>query len=202
MNAATNRIDEKRPMTIRSLMSRLLGGTKSEQPPEWDDLDRVPPRCGPGQYSALAVSNEMTAMGMRRSAMGHNKMVQIVQGVALALGRDLVPEMPEIWRNGPVLNSLYLNQEHMGSRTIDETITAGPFGPAPRVDPNDTEALALIERVVMSHSATSTMQLSEIMHAEGTPWKETARRCGFRVPIGAKLRRDDLARQFAVAKAA
>lgn len=61
-----------------------------------------------GTYPALAISNEMTAMGMRRSSMGHNKMVQIVQGTALALGRTIVVELPEVWRYGPVLRSLYL----------------------------------------------------------------------------------------------
>lgn len=135
-------------------------------------------------HCALAVSNEMTAMGMRRSSMGHNKLVQIAQGRALAQGHELIVEMPEVWRYGPVLRSLYLVQNHKGHEILEAPLMAGPFDPAPRIDPDDVWTLDLIRRVVDDHAGTTCIRLSEMMHGDDTPWRIEAESNDFRVPIG------------------
>jgi len=151
------------------------------------DRPRLPEPAVPitgAVYSALAISNEMIVMGMRRSAMGHNKLVQIVQGNALALGRSIIPELPEIWRYGPVLRTLYLIQNHLGHAIIDRPLQAGPFDAPARVDPDDEWTLSLIRRIVDGHACVSTLDLSSLLHAEGTPWKDEAIRFDFSVPVG------------------
>lgn len=147
-------------------------------------------------YCALAISNEMTAMGMRRSAMGHNKLVQIVQGNAIALGRSLIEEMPRIWRYGPVLETLYHVQNHLGHIIPDRPLRAGPFEDAPRVDPEDAWTLALIRRIVDAHAHYSDQDLSGMLHAEGTPWKEEAAHHGFVVRSGTQVPEWRIARHF------
>lgn len=147
-------------------------------------------------YSALAISNEMTAMGMRRSAMGHNKLVQIVQGNAIALGRPILVEMPRIWRYGPVLETLYHIQNHLGHAIIDSPLRTGPFDDAPRVDPEDAWTIALIRRVIDAHERFSNEQLSSMLHAEGTPWKDEAAHHGFVVSAGARVPEWRIARHY------
>lgn len=148
-------------------------------------------------YSALAISNELTAMGMHGSSMRHNKLVQIIQGNAIALGRNLVPEMPEVWRYGPILASLYAIQQHKGGSTIDHMLSAGPFDHPPRVDPTDVWALNLIHSVVTAYRSISTLDLSSLMHSQESPWRQVAEENNFKVRRGTTIPAWRIHRHFA-----
>lgn len=135
-------------------------------------------------YTPLAIANTIVARHPGRASMGVCKLVYLVQGWTLAVGRPIVGALPEVWRYGPVHRDVYEAYNRFGHDPIPGPQPARSGGPAPVIPPYDGETLSMIDRVVDHYRMADDLILSEIAHAPGSPWRIVAERHGFRVPVG------------------
>lgn len=134
-------------------------------------------------YTPLAIANTLVLRHPGRSLLGIVKMVYMVQGWTIAVGRPIVVDLPQVWKYGPVHRDVYEAYNHFGHDV--------PTGPQPArggstvssVPESDVEALKDIAAVVSMYASMTDLQLSSIAHAEGSPWKTMAEASNFRVTM-------------------
>lgn len=103
------------------------------------------------------------------------KLVYIAHGWFLGLhGRPLISELPQAWKYGPVVPSVYNAFKSSGNQQITRPYTALIVGqPDPYQLSDDPEVKALLDRVWSLYKSYTAFQLSSMTHQEGTPWFET-----------------------------
>lgn len=134
-------------------------------------------------YTAKAVANHFLDFGLTRrtkiSPLKIQKLVYISHGWHLALsdGEPLVAdEYAEAWPYGPVFPSVYHEFKHYGSSAIRDYATDFELKGTkfklvrPRVETDDANVIALLGRVWKVYGDFSSLQLSGMTHAPGTPW--------------------------------
>lgn len=139
----------------------------------------------PIPYKPLAVANEFIVMAGPGgvSHMKLQKLVYCAYGWWLAYHDEpFISEQPQVWQHGPVFKSLYFMLNQFGWRSITTVQNDNPFSAAPRVDDADAEVCAMISWVWERYKMRSAEYLSDLTHQPGSPWHETAREHGFRVP--------------------
>ena len=95
------------------------------------------------------------------------KLVYFCHGWMLGLyGRSLITEYVHAWRYGPVIPNVYHALKRYGGEPVTERIAR-----APEEAFDDLEE-DLIEQVYEGYSDLTGIQLSQLTHAEGTPWHE------------------------------
>lgn len=152
-------------------------------------------------YSPLAIANTIISMRPGFDAMWLNKAVYAVHGWSLAFGKSIVGELPQVWRYGPIYASLYNDLRHMRREpvTLAQPITGGLD--CPIVPESDEYARDIISKVLAAYGSLSSLDMSAICHAEGTPWKDEARTHRFRVPHGHAIPEWRLRRYFSARRA-
>lgn len=135
-------------------------------------------------YTPLAVANAAVSHGARRSPMGLNKLVHAIHGWSLAYGRTIVGELPALLRYGPVYVSLHETLMKFGNETVNgpQPILHGIS--VPTIPGSDLFALELIAHVCRAHAHLSDLEMSSLMHGDGTPWKNEAAAHDFVVKKG------------------
>jgi len=130
-------------------------------------------------YSAKAVANffiDVDKVG-GITPMKIQKLVYFSHGWNLAItGNPLISEPVQAWRFGPVIPSLYRECKEFGSEPIKEKLCDIEMqGTLIKwVAPTVTEEkdLALLQRVWSIYGKYTAIQLSNMTHQEGSPWRQ------------------------------
>ena len=130
-------------------------------------------------YSAKAVANYFLdlakAKGESLDPMKLQKLVYFAHGWFLAVhGKPLLNEEVQAWDYGPVIATLYHEFKDYGSGPIDDY--AYEFSPTalekPVIPPEDQGTIAVLNRIWEVYGKYSGIQLSNMTHAVGAPWRK------------------------------
>ncbi|MGL6075100.1 MAG: Panacea domain-containing protein [Fimbriiglobus sp.] len=137
-------------------------------------------------YESVAVANQFIELasleGKKLTPMQLIKLVYIAHGWHLAVNDvPLIDEPIEAWQYGPVIPSLFHEFKRYGRKPItklahsvsgdwdgDDFLVESPFVPE-----DDERTTKLIRHVWRKYGSKSGLELSELTHAEGTPWTKT-----------------------------
>ena len=167
-------------------------------------------------YDPLAIANyfiELAASrNVRISPMKLQKLVYFANGWNLAIkGKPLIDEQVEAWTFGPVIRTLYQQFRDYGGRDIDdmgrkcETIRL-PGGNydvevvEPRVADTSEDAeftRALLNKVWEIYGGYTAIQLSNMTHKEGSPWKKVFDDYDGKLPKGTDIPPHEMRTYFA-----
>lgn len=121
-------------------------------------------------HTALEVADKLMSLSIRdetpKTPMQIQKLTYFCHGWKLGLGHGpLFQDAVESWQYGPVIRAVYHALKHHGSAEIKEPLhLGGDFSPLEE---------KIIERVWMLYGDQSGIELSNLTHAEGTPWHQT-----------------------------
>ncbi len=142
-------------------------------------------------YSPLALANYFIKEFGEDTGIEHmklQKLVYCVHGWSLGVGKDaVVDERPQVWRYGPVFESLYRALKPFGNRPIFEPKSAGPFDEPAGIEGDDEDASKLLKWIWGRYGHLSSFELSDMTHKDGTPWERVARENGFTVSYGTEI---------------
>jgi uncharacterized phage-associated protein len=154
------------------------------------------------RYDPKAVANYFLHKGKAENRpidpMGIQKFVYFAHGWNLALhDRPLIDKPVEAWQYGPVIDDLYKAFKQYGNNPITEFATAWEFAPGtmnvqreiPMVNFMDSDSTSLIDRVWDVYKKFSSIQLSNLTHVEGSPWKNAR-------DVGWSVIPDDLIKEY------
>ena len=140
-------------------------------------------------YSPLAIANEFIGNFAGSNGIEHMKLQKLVycaHGWWLATHEpsepNLVNESPQVWKHGPVFDSLYRVLRVFGRAPITEPQSSTPFDEPTRVDNDDESANQLIRWTWNRYGHLSSFALSDLTHKQGTPWSRIAKEHNYRVP--------------------
>ena len=131
------------------------------------------------QCSAKAVANYFLDTQPRKiTHLKLQKLVYISHGWHLGIFEQplVTDEFAEAWKYGPVFPSLYHEFKMFESRIIDKAATDIDeikfciF--TPRISENDNKKIELLDKVWNGYGKLDAVKLSELTHAEGTPWSK------------------------------
>lgn len=152
----------------------------------------------PAPYSAKAIANmfieKAKETGLRDlSPMKLQKLVYYAHGWHLAFAdAPLIDDEVEAWEFGPVVVDLYHAFKKNGMSHIEEPATELTFKEkfdiaTPLIDPDDEGARGVIEEVWRVYSQYTSIQLSNMTHAPGTPWALISDRFNGNLPPHQKM---------------
>ena len=136
-------------------------------------------------YTPLALANTFVAHHGGVQGISHMKLQKLAfyaYGWWLAYHDEpILTEAPEVWKFGPVFESLYSALRPFGSSPIIQPV-APPFHEAPIIPHSDANTLAWVDWVWNRYGHLSALQLSDMTHETGTPWQIEAQAKEYRVP--------------------
>jgi uncharacterized phage-associated protein len=104
--------------------------------------------------------------------------------------QPLVNANPEVWQYGPVFGWLYHMLKEHQKAPITQPISIFPNTPAPTLtDPN---VISIVQDVWNKYGGLSAVQLSDLTHRIGTPWRTLAERHNYNVPRGLEITPADI----------
>lgn len=135
-------------------------------------------------YTPLALANTFIARHGGSGTLDHMKLQKLdfyAYGWWLAYNPvPILNEPPQVWRYGPVFESLYGALRPFGSSAITQTVGA-PNTPAPLVPDVDTLSIQWVDWIWQRYGHLSALQLSDMTHESGTPWQVEAEAKNYRV---------------------
>jgi uncharacterized phage-associated protein len=163
-------------------------------------------------FSAKAVANFFLdlaeASGTTLSPMKLQKLVYFAHGWHLAiLGTPLIDEQVEAWKFGPVIRTLYHEFKSCGNQAIQSRAVSYKLLPGngckiettrPTIHKTDDTKPSrdLLQKVWDIYSKYSAIQLSNLTHQDGTPWKQTMDMNSGQPPKGTDIPQDIIKRYF------
>lgn len=148
----------------------------------------------PVPYTPLAVANEFIARFGVQVGIEHMKLQKLVYcsygwwiGAHGLDAPTLTDEGPEVWRHGPVFQSLYRVLRVFGREPIRAPQSSSPFAAPDLVDANDEEVSNLINWVWARYGHLSSFALSDMTHKPGSPWHRVATDNNFTVPFNTRI---------------
>jgi uncharacterized phage-associated protein len=146
-------------------------------------------------YDAKAVANWFLEKAQSKdkslTPMKAQKLVFFAHGWYLALkDARLIGEPVYAWKWGPVIKSLYDAFKSYGSGPITQLakspgrlrgVRATGFA-TPHVPDRDADTIAFLERIWDVYGRFSGIQLSNMTHMDGTPWKDVYKQYGGEIP--------------------
>jgi uncharacterized phage-associated protein len=141
----------------------------------------------PGPQDARAVANYFLELakkeGRNIDPMGIQKLVYFAHGWNLAINnRPLIAQRIEAWDYGPVIRDLYQAFRKFGDGPITEPAMIVAAGPGtsqirfevPRIAPvaENVDTISLLNRVWEVYKPFTSIQLSNMTHEPGSPWKQ------------------------------
>lgn len=132
-------------------------------------------------YSPKSIANYFIdlakAKGEKLTPMKLQKLVYYAVGwFAGHTGKPLVDEAVEAWQYGPVFPSLYHEFKRFGSGVITSKATEldpEEFEIVAAATPEDTNVRKFLDNIWDSYSKYTGIALSEMTHAQGSPWDQT-----------------------------
>lgn len=131
-------------------------------------------------HSPEAVANKFLqiseSFGKQLTPMKIQKLIYYAHGWHLSLtGEPLINEEVQAWQYGPVISSIYREFKSFGNGPITSPATKFELGKfatiAPKL-PNDPDLEQFMQKIWEIYGKFSGIQLSNMTHEEGTPWKE------------------------------
>ncbi len=156
----------------------------------------------PAPYTPLAVANYFIERFGAPNGIEHMKLQKLVYcayGWWLALddtGTRLLNEGPQVWRHGPVFDSLYHVLKPFGRRPITEIQSVSPFARPDQIDADDDNTRFLLDWTWNRYGHLSSFALSNMTHKAGTPWNRVATEHDFRVPFGLEIPDEYIKEEF------
>lgn len=139
-------------------------------------------------HNAIAVANEFISKFGENSnitPMKLQKLVYFANGWWLAVkGEPLVDELPQVWRYGPVFQSVYRGFKRFGQNPIDSPLKVGPFASNALLIKGGKKEKELIAWIWKEYGHLSGPALSDETHKAGTPWRNIAESKNFTVRDG------------------
>ena len=138
-------------------------------------------------YSAKAVANYFLSKHRKQgiTPLKIQKLVYIAHGWYMALhGHDnplVDDENAEAWQYGPVFPSLYHEFKHRGRMPIMDLATEIDVDLSekkPAILKSDKTARDLLDRIWEVYGGYTGIALSELCHAEDSPWDKTRKKSG------------------------
>lgn len=144
----------------------------------------------PIPYPPLAAANYFISLAgpVGVEHMKLQKLVYFAHGWWLtAHEQPFLDERPQIWKHGPVFNSMYHALKPFGRASIISPQSASPFVPPPRIDENDNNVIPLLFWVWHRYGHLSSFALSDMTHRPGTAWSRVAAERNYTVPRGLEI---------------
>jgi len=148
----------------------------------------------PVPYSPLAIANnfiEQFGAGKGIEHMKLQKLVYCSYGWSLAVyGLDqprLTTEGPEIWKHGPVFDSLYHAFKIFGRKPITAPQSSNPFATPENVDQDDENIRNLVSWIWGRYGHLSGFALSDLTHKDGSPWHRVAVENNFKLAYNTEI---------------
>jgi uncharacterized phage-associated protein len=136
------------------------------------------------EHTPLALANTFISMYGGQDGIQHMKLQKLAyyaHGWWLAYnGAPFLSERPQVWRYGPVFKSMYAALKHHGASPICDPQRDSPF-----TDPviiADLDVLPVVRWVWERYSPYTAVELSDMTHEKGTPWRRIAEERNFLVP--------------------
>jgi uncharacterized phage-associated protein len=109
----------------------------------------------------------------------------------------VVNEKPQVWKFGPVFNSMYHTLSLYGNEPIKKAHSASPFSP-PKILPHEEDAQVsqLIDWVWERYGHLSGTALSDLTHKPGTAWYKLAKPHNFRIPFDIPIPDEEVKAEF------
>jgi uncharacterized phage-associated protein len=146
----------------------------------------------------VAVANTFIKRYGASSEITHMKLQKLcyyAYGWWLALCPDepvLMQSRPQVWKLGPVFHPIYSAFASHKNQRIAEAKKSNPFAPAPEVLESDDNESQVIDWIWGRYGGFSAVQLSDMTHEPGTPWRKKVEECEFRVPRFLELSDDEI----------
>lgn len=157
----------------------------------------------PKPYTPLAVANTFISLFGADRGIEHMKLQKLVycaHGWWLASYDDATPhlldERPQVWKHGPVFDSMYRILKVFGSSPIREPQSLNPFFDTPSVDEGDDNVRHLVHWIWSRYGHLSSFALSDLTHRPGTPWSRVASEHNYRVPFNMAIPDDYIREEF------
>jgi uncharacterized phage-associated protein len=152
-------------------------------------------------YDAKAIANFFLELakneGKSLTPMKLQKLIFFAHGWSLGLfDEPLIAETVEAWRFGPVVPSIYHEFKHFRSGAIGSKATSLNFENFKMFEPlvplDDKKTADFLERVWQVYGGFSAIDLSNMTHAQGSPWQRAWSQGGNgrSIPIDDNLIRD------------
>jgi uncharacterized phage-associated protein len=150
-------------------------------------------------YSSKAVANSILKLAKEKmisdvTPMKLQKLIYYAHGWHLAfLGTPLIKEEVQAWKFGPVIPDIYAEFKEFGNSPVTNDATELSFGEkglelsAPVVPPEDQTAHSLISEILRIYGNYSPIQLSNLTHSAGEPWREVAEKYNDELPRGIEI---------------
>lgn len=147
------------------------------------------------KYTPLTLANAFIQKAGRDNGIEHmkvQKLAYFAYGWWLALKNEpLLSESPQVWKYGPVFNSLYHSLSHFKGDRIKEPQKKSPF--EEKIETiEDEEVIKLIDWIWDRYSRYTAIELSDMTHSKGTPWREVAEESRFVVPRNFEIPQDKI----------
>jgi uncharacterized phage-associated protein len=145
----------------------------------------------PIPYSPLAAANSFIAQFGAERGIEHMKLQKLVycaHGWWLTANRtSFLNERPQVWKHGPVFNSLYHVLKPFGGMPISTPQSSGPFSEPEFIDRDDAAVTGLIRWVWSRYGHLTSFALSDMTHRPGTAWSRVAAERNYSVPNGLEI---------------
>ena len=145
----------------------------------------------PIPYAPLASANFLIANFANGRGIEHMKLQKLVyfsHGWWLtAKDSPYLNERPQIWKHGPVFESLYHVLKNFGGSPITTIQSASPFADPSLIDADDRLIASLLRWVWDKYGHLSSFALSDMTHRSGTAWSRVAEERNFSVPRGLEI---------------
>lgn len=133
-----------------------------------------------GQYTPLAVANTFLK---EKGAINHLKLQKLVYLCycwwLTYKDEPFIGEPPQVWRHGPVFQSLYIEFKDVGMGMVEEARQYKKH----HINEADTDIQDLMFDFVWGrYGSLSPVELSALTHVRGSPWHQVASAYNFDVP--------------------
>lgn len=139
-------------------------------------------------HSAKAVANYFLSLASKEklNPLKLQKLIYFAHGWHLALFDEaLINEAVEAWAFGPVIDSIYEEFREFGKDSINrlafEFKDLENFYP-PKVSESDTKTSSLLNKIWKTYGKFTGIQLSNMTHKDGTPWRKIYEKCEGSLP--------------------
>ncbi|MGY2286711.1 Panacea domain-containing protein [Pseudomonas gingeri] len=150
-------------------------------------------------YSSKAVANSILHLSQERGVydntpMKIQKLVYYAHAWYLAFyGVPLIKDEIQAWKYGPVIPELYFAFSEYGDSVIQSPTTELYYFDGkldiivPSVGTDDAQAFGTIVETIRVYGGFNPIQLSNMSHMDGEPWKFIADRYGSQLPHGLEI---------------
>lgn len=152
-------------------------------------------------YAPLTIANTIIQKRPGSTPLALQKLVYFAHGWSLAFDKPLLGELPAVFEYGPIYSSLY--NAHRGFRNVP-LLSPTPIPHAitcPIMPDTDAFGHGVIDQIVTTHGGLTDIQLSNLAHAEGSPWHDERNSYAIACPAGTVIPEWRLTRHFKHLKA-